>query len=96
MFFKHCLSGADADLMQQLHSTESGSVVHNPDTILNFKPSQSHLDYLSSIAVSYPVRNKAKCINSNIINYQFEGDKIKQEVFLLEFDLHELLLQSRA
>jgi len=54
-------------------------------------PSQSHLDFLSAIGASFPIRNKAKSINTNIVNYQFEAGNIKQEMFMMEFDLYQMI-----
>jgi hypothetical protein len=48
------------------------------------------MDYLGQISVRYPIRNKAKSINTNIVNYQFEGNNnIKQEMVMMEFDFFE-------
>jgi len=45
---------------------------------------------LSQIQVRYPIRNKSKSINTNLVNYQFEGNNnIKQEVIMMEFDFFE-------
>jgi hypothetical protein len=65
--------------------------VHCPDLLKSHAPSQSHLDFLSAIGVSFPIRNKAKSINTNIVNYQFETGKIKQEMFMMEFDLYQMI-----
>ena len=52
------------------------------------RPSVSQLQYLSTISLSYPLRNKAKTINSHLVNFEFENS-LKQEVFLMEFDLEQ-------
>ena len=65
--------------------------MHCPDLLKSHAPSQSHLDFLSAIGVSFPIRNKAKSINTNIVNYQFETGNIKQEMFMMEFDLYQMI-----
>lgn len=45
------------------------------------------------MATTFPVRNKAKTLNTNIVNFEFE-EGIKQDVFLLEFDLLKRLGDS--
>ena len=54
------------------------------------EPNQSQMCYLNTINVNYPVRNKAKTLNTHIINFEFEGS-LKQEMFLMEFDLSQAL-----
>ena len=69
--------------------------MHCPDLIKSHVPNQSHIDFLSAIGVTFPIRNKAKSINTNIVNYQFEGGFIKQEMFMMEFDLYQLIEDAR-
>jgi len=47
---------------------------HNPSLLGKDAVTPSSMDYLGQISVRYPIRNKAKSINTNIVNYQFEGN----------------------
>ena len=45
---------------------------------------------LASMKLVYPVKNKTKSANQVLTNFQFEP-KLKQETFLLSFDIGESL-----
>lgn len=82
------------DLLKELAFAEFQSPVHDPQRCK--AATHAELQYLSSAALRFPVKNKAKTINANIVNFEFENgvatsNPIKQEVFLLEFDLAKLL-----
>lgn len=50
-------------------------------------PNVGQLKQLTDIPLTYPVRNKAKTINTHIVNFQGEMGAMKQEVFMMEFNL---------
>jgi hypothetical protein len=65
-------------------------MLHNPSLLDKDAVTTSNLDFLGQISVRYPIRNKAKSINTNIVNYQFEGNQnIKQEMVMMEFDFFD-------
>ena len=65
-------------------------MLHNPSLLDKDAVTASTLDFLGQISVRYPIRNKAKSINTNIVNYQFEGNQnIKQELVMMEFDFFD-------
>lgn len=88
MYFKHCNSEDQLDTFENFLEADGKQSMHSPDLLKAHTPNQSHIDFLSAIGVTFPIRNKAKSINTNIVNYQFEGGAIKQEQFMLEFDFY--------
>lgn len=59
----------------------------------HFLPNAPSMSYLQSLGnVTFPIKNKSKLQNTFITNFMFETDKhLKQETFMLCFDLHEKL-----
>ncbi len=74
MLFKHCNQSDQKDSFEDFFAADSLYMQHNPSLLGKDAVTPSSMDYLGQISVRYPIRNKAKSINTNIVNYQFEGN----------------------
>eukprot|EP00347_Sterkiella_histriomuscorum_P011995 403370296 len=88
--YKHCQSQDQQDMLDDMIDRDFNSPSFNDEMILHRSPTVSQSQYLDTIGTLFPIRNKAKTLNSHIINFEFEN-QLKQEVFMLEFDLEALL-----
>ncbi|CDW71421.1 UNKNOWN [Stylonychia lemnae] len=97
----HCYTKDQGDLLDDLIQLDQKGGIADSDLDKLMTPSISQQQYLSTVQTVFPVRNKAKTINTHIINFEFENDLNKsiqgychgQSIFTDE--LHYILKGSK-
>lgn len=90
--YKRCTPEDQEDPLEEFHTADLFSMVHDEGYLsVRAMPNLGQLKHLTEQPITYPVRNRAKTINTNIINFQsvdgLPPSGIKRDVFMFEFDL---------